>query len=263
MKTNNKRAPKKANISIRRKITIYYRRVLITMQLVIVVLVLAFLFTPIFDGYKKQLKAYSDNWLASYGFILKEVVIEGQRYAPPKEVIDALGADKGAPLFSINLKGVKDKLEENIWIKAASVERKIPSTIYIAILERTPIAVWQFQQKLYLIDSEGNRIAPFDGRSFEDLVHVVGQDANIYAANLLEDLSKHPGLSSRIISAVRYGERRWNLNFETNMTVKMPENNFLEAYEYLHLLDKKKKLFDQGYKMLDLRDKDKFYFEKY
>jgi hypothetical protein len=42
----------------------------------------------------------------------------------------------------------------------------------------------------------------------------------------------------------------------------MPEDNFNEAYDYLYALNKNKNLFDQDYKMLDLRDSKKYYLEK-
>ena len=119
-------------------------------------------------------------------------------------------------------------------IKAALVERRMPKTIYIAIIERKPIAIWQFEKKLYLIDEEGNRISNKDIEKFSKLLQVVGSDANVYAQNLVMELSKHPELAKRITSAVRYGERRWNLNLEQGITVKMPEDDFQKAYNYLN-----------------------------
>jgi hypothetical protein len=41
----------------------------------------------------------------------------------------------------------------------------------------------------------------------------------------------------------------------------MPENGFNTAYNYLNLLNQKDKLFGQNYKLLDLRDPEKYYFE--
>lgn len=58
------------------------------------------------------------------------------------------------------------------------------------------------------------------------------------------------------------GQRRWNLNFKEGITVKMPEIGFVVAYDYLNSLDKNNKFFNQSYKMLDLRDANKYYLEK-
>lgn len=254
---------KKANFSVRRKVITCYNRTILFLKFVLLVVILALFFTNIFDGTKKQIRDYTANCLAKLGFTLKEVIIEGQQYTSIKDIVDSLQADKGVPIFAISITELKSKLEENIWVKAAFVERQLPSTIYIAITERKPIAIWQFQQKLYLIDCDGNRIANYEGSQFEGLMHVIGQDANTYAQSLIDELNKYPNLASKVKSAVRYGQRRWNLNFQEGLTVKMPENDFANAYDYLNSLDENHKLFNQNYKFLDLRDSNKYYLEKY
>lgn len=263
MKKAHKQKSKKTNISLRRRALIYYQRIMLVFKLLILAVIAVFIFTDVFNPFKEKIRSSFYSTTANYGFILENVIIEGQANIPLKEIIDALGKDKGEPIFTVSIREVKERLEDNIWIKGAIVERRLPKTIYIAVVEREPIAIWQFKQKLYLIDSEGNRISKYSGEGFSELIHVVGQDASIYASSLLEDLNKYPALASKVKSAVRYGQRRWNLNFEQKITVKMPERGFDEAYSYLNSLDKNKKFFDQNYKVLDLRDSNKYYLEKY
>ena len=143
------------------------------------------------------------------------------------------------------------------------MERRLPSKIHIGLVERNPIAIWQFEQKLYIIDSDGSRISTYNGEGFPSLLQVIGADANIYAQGLIDELNKFPNLASKIRSAVRFGQRRWNLNFKDGIVVKMPEANFASSYEFLNSLDKDNKLLNQGYKMLDLRDPNKLITEKY
>ncbi|MDA9163860.1 FtsQ-type POTRA domain-containing protein [Rickettsiaceae bacterium] len=262
-KKTSKRKTSRSNVSIRRRLLIYYQRTMLLLKFSLLVLVCLFFFTDIFKPFKDRLYSSFYNITAEYGFVFQEVEVDGQKNMPLKDVIAALQADEGEPIFAIDMAAVKDRLENHIWAKSAIIERRLPSKIYIAIIERTPVAIWQFKNKLYLVDSEGNRISKYEGSGFSELMHVVGSDANIYASNLLEDLSRHEALSTRVKSAVRYGQRRWNLNLDQKITVKMPEENFDDAYDYLHSLNKAKKLFDQGYKVLDLRDQEKYYLEKY
>jgi cell division protein FtsQ len=257
-----KQSVKKKNISLHRRLTIYYQRFVFTLKMTIALLLGLLIFTDLFKSFKEKIYDVFYQETAKYGFVLENVIIEGKKNAEYKDIINLLGVEQGAPIFSINIQEVKERLENHIWLKAAIVERQLPSTIYIAVIERTPIAIWQFKQKLYLVDVEGNRIAKHQGQEFGDLIQVVGQDANIYAQALIDDLNHYPGLAGKVKSAVRYGQRRWNLNFEQNITVKMPEDNFNEAYNYLYALYKNKRLFDQNYKMLDLRDSKKYYLEK-
>jgi cell division protein FtsQ len=262
MSNKKSRNSSKANISFRRRLWTYYQRFALILKLLIILAIVAFFYTNILDNYKRRAENWFFRFSANYGFVLENIVIEGQKNTTLKEIVDSLMADKGVPIFSIDIEDVKERLEENVWVKAAVIERRLPSTIYIAVVERTPIAIWQFEQKLYLIDSEGNRISSYTNQELGNLLQVVGSDANIYAESLLDELNKYPNLASKVKSAVRYGQRRWNLNFKEGITVKMPEAGFALAYEYLNSLDKNNKFFNQGYKMLDLRDANKYYIEK-
>ena len=196
------------------------------------------------------------------GFKFETVVIKGNKHIEPKEIVATLNADVGTPLFAISLKNSYHKLKENSWVRNLSIMRLLPNTIVIHIMERVPIAIWQHEKRLALIDAEGNIIDNNHIENFPTLLQVVGSDANLYAEHLIESLKMEPELAGNIISAVRYGERRWNLVLKQNITVKMPENNFDKALRYLAKMNETGKLFDQNYKSLDLRDSSKYYVEK-
>ena len=260
-----KRASKRSNsiaISLKRRWLILFYRAILFLKLLVLLVIGLFMFTGCFDAYKKSAKKGFDKYAAQYGFVLENIIIGGQENTPYKDIVKALRADKGDSIFSVEMQEVKERLEDTTWVQKAIVERRLPSTIYITLVEREPIAIWQFRRKLYLVDSEGNRIIKYSGEGFSDLIHVVGQDANIYASNLLSEINKYPNLATKIKSSVRYGNRRWDLYFEQNIIVKMPESGFSDAYKYLHLINKDQKLFYQNYKILDLRDANKYYLEK-
>lgn len=252
----------KSRIFLRRRIIIWLNRTIFVLKISALILLCLLVFTDYFKSYTNKIRNNFNNFTANYGFVLKNVIIQGRENTNYKEIINALGADKGTPIFSIDIDGVKSRLEDTPWIKTVIIERRLPSTIYIAMSEREPIAIWQFKQKLYIIDAEGNRITKYNGEGFADLIHVVGQDANVYASNLIADINVYPDLASKIRSAVRYGNRRWNLHFDQDIVVKMPEINFHKAYKYLYTLNKNNNFFNQNYKTLDLRDSQKYYIEQ-
>lgn len=258
---------KKTNISIRRRIAIYYNRFVLLIKLSLLTVICLFFFTDLFKVTKNQLLNSFYVFSSKHGFALQQVELLGNKNLSTKYLKDNLGADIGTPIFAINLKGIKHRLEKNIWVKNAIVERNLPSKITVFVTERDPIAIWQFEQKLYIIDSEGNLITQYknqDGdNDFDELLHVVGPGANIYAQGLIESLDRYPELASKVVSAVRHGKRRWDLNIDQEITIKMPEDGFGKAYDYLHALDRGGKLFNQNYKTIDLRDPDKYYLEKY
>ncbi len=70
-----------------------------------------------------------------------------------------------------------------------------------------------------------------------------------------QNISKYPEL--KILYAIRYGERRWDLILENDIKIKMPESNFIDALDYLHTLLLSNKLSSQS--TIDLRDHKKHY----
>ena len=249
-------------LSFQRKARFWLMHTSTIIKLFLVTILYFFFFTSHLNFIKEYIWENFYEIASDGGFKLETVVIKGNQHIEPKEIVATLNADVGTPLFAISLKNSYHKLKENSWIKKLSIMRRLPNTIVIHILERTPIAIWQHEQKLALIDYEGNVVDSNHIEDFPNLLQVVGSDANLYAEHLIESLNTEPELAGNVVSAVRYGERRWNLVLKQNITVKMPEHNFDKALHYLAKLNETGKLFDQNYKSLDLRDLSKYYIEK-
>ncbi len=262
-KQNKFKKNNKLKLGARRRLSLYYVRFILIVKVLLTLIIVIFLFTNFFQVQKQKIFNIFLDITSDAGFVLERVIIEGQKNVTENDIIMSIGLDRGVPIYSLNIDDIRKRIEENPWVKIALIERKLPNTLHVAIMEKTAIAIWQFQQKIYIIDEEGNRITSKDIEKFADLIHVVGQDANVYARGLIEDLDRHPSLSKKVISAVRYGHRRWDLNLEQKINIKMPDKGFSEAYDYLYALDKKGRLFNQNYKVINLKDPSKYYIEKY
>lgn len=252
---------KKSDISIKRSRFKFFYKLKLTLKILLCLFVVAFLFSPIFDDLKNSWKNNFYAYSAESGLVLRKVIIEGNKNVSDQEIINIINSKKNTPILQLDLLNIKLKLEENAWVQRAMVERQLPSTLYIALLEREAVAIWQFQNKLYLIDDSGMRIVPYSSRFNNGFIQVVGQDANIYARGLIEELKQCPELENEIVSAVRFGNRRWNLHFNNGLIVKMPENNFADSYQYICKLHSSKKLFNPKMKMIDLRNRGKIYIK--
>jgi cell division protein FtsQ len=253
---------KKPNISLRRKIAAIYSKMMLALKLALLLFLLVFFGTNYFKHFKQgSLEAFY-NFSRDIGFEIKILGVSGNVNLSKDEISTIAIAPVNYPIFKIDIKQLHKKLATNPWIKDVIIQRRLPDTIHIILREREPIAIWQVNQELFLIDERGHKItADYNGRKFSGLLHVVGGDANIHASSLLDYLKKAPELRAKLISAVRYGQRRWDLNFIQDITVKMPEHDFAIALEYLIKLNTDHKLFDQNYKTLDLRDSGKYYIE--
>lgn len=71
------------------------------------------------------------------------------------QIIRATGVHPGQQLVGISTGEVARRLEKLPWVRQARVERILPSTLRIAVEERTPSLVIQTSQGPYLVDGSG------------------------------------------------------------------------------------------------------------
>ena len=262
-KKEQRKKKSKMNLSKRRKISFTYYRASLFIKLAILVFGSLFIFTGMFSGFKNSLWNSFYQITSSQGLNYTRLRVEGNVNVSLEDIAKAVSSKDNIPIFSIDLMVVKNRLDANAWVSDSIVQRRLPDTIFISLFERKPIAIWQFNKKLYIIDSEGDRISGENIDKFPNLIRVIGEGANINAAKLISDLETYPDLRNKAIMATRFGDRRWDIVFDEDITVRMPEEEFDQAYNYLQKLHKKGKLFGQSYKMFDLRVKDRYSFEKF
>ena len=110
----------------------------------------------------------------------------------------------------------------------------MPNNLNIFIKEYEPFAIWQDENGRYLISKDGKIIAKdeSDGQ-FDHLIILTGEDANFNVISLFNILAIDPEVSNNIYSATWIGSRRWDIRFENNLLVKLPENNIKDAWRRL------------------------------
>ncbi|AFE52694.1 cell division protein ftsQ [Rickettsia prowazekii str. GvV257] len=258
----NKQTKNTNNISLRRKLGLMYKKAILVLKIVLMIFVCLFVFTKYFTSIKTYLITNIYQVTTKLGFRLENVIIEGQQNVDELTILKVLNANKSSPIFSLKLDEISNNLKKSKWIKEVYVSRRLPNTVYIKLFEREPIAIWQINNQLFLIDEEGYKISK-DIQPFSHLLHVVGEGANIYASKLVLELQKYPALLNKTLVAIRVGDRRWDLNLKGNISIKLPEKEFEIALKYIDALNKTNKLFNQNYKALDLRDRNKYYIQKY
>jgi cell division protein FtsQ len=85
---------------------------------------------------------------------VQEVEVGGATTVSAADV-QGLAALDGASLLTANLSAAESRVEELPMVKAATITRAWPQTVRIAIVERTPWAVWQAGAGAYTVDEEG------------------------------------------------------------------------------------------------------------
>ncbi|MBN8531377.1 MAG: FtsQ-type POTRA domain-containing protein [Alphaproteobacteria bacterium] len=190
---------------------------------------------------------------AAAGVNLKHVVLDGREHTDVKEVQEAVALTRGVPLLSVSLEEIRARLEDLPWVRSASVERVLPSTLVIHLQERVPIALWQMQGRLALVDRDGAVIGAENVGEYAELPIIVGENAPKNTADLLQTLLTEEELYKRVTSAIRVGDRRWNVRFGSGIEVKLPEENMGEAWKYLADIERQQHVLARDVRILDLR----------
>lgn len=203
--------------------------------------------------------ATQSSWQATFshlgkaGLRVEEVLLQGREHESAERITRVIGIKRGAPILAINLQDVRERLEALSWVRVASVERHFPNTVRIKIVERQPMALWQRENKLALIDNEGVIITRKRLERFRHLLVVVGKTAPAHTASLIRTLAKDLDLKKRVAAAVRIGDRRWNIQMDNGIYVRLPEEGTEAAWRRFAKLERKYELLKQDLLSIDLR----------
>jgi cell division protein FtsQ len=196
---------------------------------------------------------------ADAGFDVSAIRLSGTRYAPPSEILDALGFGPGQSIFDVDPRRARENLRKLNWIADARISRQFPDVVLVHVVERTPFALWQNQQGLYAVDRDGNAIAPVDPARFRKLPFFVG-DAPAGASELVGAIRAHRAVAARTRAMQRVEGRRWNLIFDDGVVVKLPEDDWQREIAALEQLIVEKGVLERDISEIDLRDHDHYIF---
>ena len=181
--------------------------------------------------------------------LVDAVVIDELRRAAAPE-----GVSKPAqPL--VDVARIRERLLAFGWVKDARVSRRLPDTLVIDIVERTPSALWQDKQQLALIDAEGVVLDRVPVDKMPDLPLVIGAGANAKAGQLKTIMGAAPTMQAQLASATWVGGRRWDLSFQSGETVALPEGEgpAKDALARFAKMDRSAGLLGRGLVRFDLR----------
>ena len=141
------------------------------------------------------------------------------------------------------------------WVKDARVSRRLPDTLVIDVVERTPAALWQNRQQLMLVDADGIVLDRVPVDRMPDLPLLIGPGANRQADELNRIMDKVPTLHPQLASATWIGNRRWDVAFQTGETVALPEGEQAAAAALVKFakMDRTAGLLGREIKRFDLR----------
>ncbi|HLW29037.1 MAG TPA: cell division protein FtsQ/DivIB [Kiloniellales bacterium] len=204
-------------------------------------------------------EAEASFWAASVhaGLAVRDVTVEGRVRGEPESLLAALGVERGDPILAFDPHAARERVMALPWIASAEVQRRLPDQIHLRLEERNPIALWQHQGRLAVIDQHGQPITNTRPGRFINLPLVVGEGAPAQARNLVALLEREPDMAKRVVAAVWVSDRRWNLRLEGGVEVRLPEFGAEEAWSQLAELERQQGVLDRDVAMIDMRLPDR------
>lgn len=197
-----------------------------------------------------------DTHLASLGFRIDEVHLQGASKAAQGEVLAAAAIPLGAPILTLDLAAIRQRVEKVGWVNRARVVRLLPDTLVIAIDERPLMAVWEHAGRAVVVAVNGAVVSQVDPAHFTSLPLIVGDGANQAAAAILPEVFKRPRLAQRLDALVRVDGRRWDIRLKDGCLIMLPATGEDAALGRFDVLDRQARVLDLGFERIDLRDPD-------
>ena len=267
--TRAKKTPSSKKISEARRRRPLIKKLLIGLSLLVFILISTGIFWVWRQGYIQQAwrtietttASLVDRFSEASGLELKQIKIEGHRFVSKEQILAATGLDSRKHYSLLRLSGdeLKERVENIEFIKNVVVEKQFPDTILLRITEREPIALWQNNGAIKLLDSEGAVLSVPKTGTFAGLPVVVGEDAVFHAKALFEFLISEPVLFEKVQAMSLIHGRRWDILLKNRIVIKLPETKPERAWATLARLDQQNQLLEKQIKSIDLRLPDKLY----
>ena len=187
------------------------------------------------------------------GLVVKEVIVEGRTKTNKTELLAALQISEGDSILPLNINKIRERINKLPWIKSVRVERHFPNKISLSLVERVPLARWQKNRQLSLIDMEGDIIPRVDLARFLHLPIIIGENAPKLAHQILKILSKEPHLFRRVRSVTLVSDRRWDVRLDNQIDVHLPEKNPQKAWAHLATVEHGHSILGSEVQGIDMR----------
>ncbi|HZT76050.1 MAG TPA: FtsQ-type POTRA domain-containing protein [Vicinamibacterales bacterium] len=136
----------------------------------------------------------------AHALTVDRIVVTGNERLSKGEVIAVLSGLRGESLLFTDLGVWQKRLLASPWVKDAALRRSLPSTIEVALLERSPVGVARMNGDLYLVDERGVIIDQF-GPQYADLDLPIIDGLNAGGETLVDE--SRADLAARVITALR------------------------------------------------------------
>lgn len=193
--------------------------------------------------------------LVAMGFVIERIDVLGEGRIREDEVRAALGVYPGEYLFGPDMREAQINVQRLSWVDDAMVRRLWPNRIVVHIIEREPVALWQENGAVRVVDSAGLIIEAAAAQDFANLPLVVGTNAAPNAQEIYDALAQNPQILARMSAIIRIGDRRWDIALKDGAArLMLPEDKPGDALALIETMQKTHRVLDLDLETIDLRN---------
>ena len=184
-------------------------------------------------------------------FLLKNISIQVGNLEIEKKVRSSSYYLLNKNILFISKKELQKNLKSLKFLENINVKKKYPSTIIIDAKKTELIAETYLNQKKYFIGSNGNLILSDSISNKSNLPSIFGKFNIKNYLNLKNELKKSGIDNNKIIKYFFHKSKRWDLIYENNIIIQLPNKNLVNALNLFN--DFKKKNLIKPNSTIDLR----------
>lgn len=200
---------------------------------------------------------FTHSVLSFLNFNIRNLQVIGIKNIPLSRIDEIVKKQSTQVISKIDIDQIKEEIEKLEWVDTVFIQRRLPSTLRIEIQERKPIAIWQKKKNHFLVDKNGKVINASISKDFSHLPIVVGELAPPTASHIIHIASLFSNLKKRITGFICVRGRRWNVEMDNSLIVKLPGDNTHHAFSVLSDMVKHNKISKVLMETIDLRDEDR------
>ncbi|PPR76986.1 MAG: Cell division protein FtsQ [Alphaproteobacteria bacterium MarineAlpha2_Bin1] len=239
---------------------IYISRIRILFLSLVLFFIFVFIFINIFNKYETSyifIQNSINEFSKKIGLSIKNVQVTGLINSDRNSIENITKVIYGDATIFTDIGNIKQSLEKIDWIDIVEVKRVYPDKITINVREKSPFALWQNENELYLISNDGSVITKRNINNYKNFPLVVGPDAPMHAGKLVKLLYSDLEIYKRVTASTRIGMRRWDILIDGRIKILLPENDYSQAWQKLIKLQKTKNILDRKILMIDFRDRNR------
>ena len=162
-------------------------------------------------------------------FLLKKIIVNVHNLDVKREIKSSSKYLLNKNIFFVSKERIENNLNSLKFLENVNVKKKYPSTIIIDAKRTELLAATYLNQKKYFIGSNGKLILSNSISNNSNLPSIFGKFNIKSYLNLRNELTKNGIDNNKIIKYFFHKSKRWDLIYENNIIIQLPNKNLVNA----------------------------------